>query len=109
MIDRKIIKKSIDHWKKMIKWAKKQVPHEMVAHWKMKQSLKEAWFANDCWLCYVYLDDDVCSNKCPLYKEYGRCGSDCSRNYWRKVVISSNWGNWVKNAKTFLKQLKSLL
>jgi len=103
------IKNSIEHWKRMIKWAKKQNKEHSVYQFSMKKIIKESWFTDDCKLCIKFKSDLRGCGDCPLDEKYGRCTNSNSGNAWSKVNASKKWGMWVKKAEIMLKQLESLL
>lgn len=103
MNKKEAIEKSIEHWQRMIKWAKEQNPEEEAYYSDMKDEIDEYWEGNDCALCIEFVD----CRKCPLENKYGGC-DDKGDNLWGTVLDSGTWCEWVKNAKKFLKQLKSL-
>ena len=99
------IEESIKHWKRMIRWVKKQDKDDLVSQYTMGDDIKEVWSSSDCALCAIF--EVNCSN-CPLGIRYGSCGFG-SKNAWIEVTQSDRWGEWLINAKVMLKQLKSLL
>ena len=101
------IKASIEHWQRMIAWAEKQPDWEEKKSFSMNKAIGEHWYGTNCPLCWKYTINN-CFN-CPLSKKYGFCSSNNKRNLWFFVTNSYNWGEWLINAKKFIKQLKSLL
>ncbi len=101
------IKKSIEHWERMIAWVKKQPQTDKPYYFAIEGAIGEDWSDEHCPLCEFYLS--VC-NKCPLQKKHGHCsGYEKDRyNNWNKVFNARTWKTWLKHAKVLLKQLKSL-
>jgi hypothetical protein len=101
---------AVNHWKRMINWAKKQHPKATPNQTIMEQEIGESWEGKYCVLCsYSLAIADSCG-KCPLYKKYGSCDYD-PRNAYGDVsdrMESPNWKQWVVNAERLLKQLESL-
>jgi hypothetical protein len=113
MTNAQAIGESIKHWKRMIRWAKKQKANGSAKILVMAKSLHEHWKGNHCPLCKKYTDiyDYVDCFKCPLAKRYGECSgsNNIKGNNWQNVNSSTNWKVWIKEAKIMLKQLKSLV
>ena len=89
-LETKAIQESIDHWTRMIDWAKKQPKYNRSFRKHMEIEINESWFSDDCALCNIYRDiyRDNC-DKCPLYKSYYRC--DDPNSIWRKIYDSNTW------------------
>ena len=103
MNKKQAIEDTIKHWKRMIRWAKKQKPRDRALWQTMNDSIEETWQGDDCPLCKAY----ICE-KCPLEKMYGECSGFNKKNLWETVNHSRTWGTWVKNAEKFLIQLTKL-
>jgi hypothetical protein len=110
-ITKKAVNDSIDHWKRMIEWAKKQNPQELVIAEKMFNEIGEDWYGRFCPLCKIYYNGiSLCvieGEICPLYEKYGGCGRN--GNAWASVAKATTWGEWVSKAEIMLSQLESLL
>jgi len=110
MTKKQAIEDSIKHWKRMIRWAKKQpakkTMNSITMRLAMYHKLHESWIGEYCALCKKF---PKCKN-CPVAKSYGICGMSayCPKNSWADVNSSKNWGEWVIAAKQMLEQLKSL-
>ena len=111
------IDRSIRHWERMIKWAKKQKKSLLVSGYDnpdMETEIGEYWNAYYCNLCKAFKTkegDELCFNNkiyCPLADKYGECGVRGSENNFLRVHNSKTWGQWVYNANIMLKQLQSL-
>ena len=96
------VRLSINHWRRMIRWAKKQDQRGYADVQLMLDDIKDDWFSAHCSLCKL-----GCPN-CPLDEKYGNCNVRHSDNQWYNVIESLTWGAWVKNAELLLEQLKSL-
>jgi len=119
-----VIRKSIEHHKRMRTWAKKQDPRELVSFRKMLEEIKEMWGYEYCSLCKKYSRtmpqnygscnfDEVAGHKidcslCPLYRKYGQCKKS-SVNAWTGMSKSIIWGEWIAYSNKLIKQLESLL
>lgn len=97
------IRKSIEHWQRMIQWAEKQPANKTVDSIDMSGAIYECWSGKHCELCLI-----IRCNDCPLAQEYGECSRFNKLNLWGTVAKSETWSEWVKNAKRFMKQLESL-
>lgn len=106
---RALVKGSIEHWERMIRWAKKQDIGAKVLPLTMEDEIDDSWYAPYCPLCKMFLDGEC--EECPLYRRYGRCDDDVfePEPAWVGVERSETWGDWTKNASVMLTQLKSLL
>ncbi len=104
------VKESIEHWKRMIKWVRKQKLDNDPNKITMKESIGEIWRSNDCALCEIvprnYRDELNCE-KCPLSK--AGYGCDDENSPWEKVNMGSDWREWLDAAFGMIKALKSLL
>lgn len=99
-MSQKTIKESIQHWKRMLKWAKKQPSRAYISSLRMRDEIWETWFSDDCPLCREYKME---CNQCKL----GDC--DNPKSCWGKVYNSRTWGIWCKNAELMIKRLEGLL
>lgn len=109
MTKKQAIQKSIDHWTRMIEWAKKQPRVSEADPRQMIQELHEWIGSSFCSLCQKYEKEQGTCISCPLCIKHGACGGSTNKNKWHDVAASFTWDQWVWNAKKFLKQLKSLL
>jgi len=103
---------SIEHWEKMINWAKTQMPNEAVTVGKMFEKIKEVWSSDDCPLCQTFfhlnIDDyDLCKH-CPLRVIFGSCNKKQEMNAWQDVSNAKTWGEWVESAEVMLQQLQAV-
>ena len=103
-LETKAIQDSIDHWTRMIDWAKTQPQNNWTNFFRMGREIKESWYGVDCALCKIYIEE---CNKCPLYK----LGNGCfNRNsIWKKIGYSSSWKEWLYWAYRMRATLKRLL
>ena len=105
------ISRTIAHWEKMIKWAKKQPEHYLTSIGAIHNGINQTWYGDYCPLCDKYYKGSktkLTCKKCPLKIKYGKCGRSKIRNKWHNVSFSYNWKDWVENAEVFLAQLKRL-
>ena len=103
------IQKSIDHWKKMIEWVKKQPPENRTNYPLMMDTLKMGWGSIHCHLCHLYADFNTKCTHCPLQIKFGVCCGDDVDNEWARIDTSRIWGEWLAHAEVLLEQLISLL
>ncbi len=106
MTKKTVIRKTINHWKRMIVWTEKRDKKEEVgwAHTEMEDELKESWGEKYCPLCKEYYG---CID-CPLDIKYGDCANDRSKNAWQSVARAVTWAGWLLHARRLLKQIESL-
>ena len=90
---------SIEHYNRMIKWAKKQPQKNECSLKEMKNYFDEAWDSESCAFCNEYLNTD----NCPLRKKdsINECYEvgNCCNGLWSKMNESITWKEWIKNAK----------
>ena len=109
MTEKKAIKKSIKHWKRMIKWVKRKYKMTDEPNINMMlMELGESWLGDFCPLCETFNVGVHCKN-CPLAKKYGDCGNSMSKNNYKNVYKAKTWGEWLKESEIMLEQLRSLL
>lgn len=94
---KRLYRKSIAHYDKMIEWAEKQKPKKTTNRKEMESEIDESWFAFDCDFCNKYNNGGFCSTECPLTKN--GCYSGCCNGLWQKMNSSKTWGTFVKRAK----------
>lgn len=112
----KALKETIAHWERMIAWARARTNYYITSipplcEFEMFEAIKESWYSDSCPLCalFYYVQNDVCSEKCPIFQAYGECGEEeATDNLWLNVEDSESWYEWVINAKKFLEQIKDL-
>lgn len=105
------IKKSIEHWERMIKWAEKQTVSFLSD--KMYRSLGEDWYSDGCPLCKKYYKEDGNTYKescgyCPLYLHVGKACNE-KNHVWAKFTLLLTKDKWINNAKKMLELLEELL
>lgn len=107
--DNELVQECIEHWKRMIDYAKKKSSLEFVNFFYMRSELNEVPSYDDCPLCRKYRRPPqfICSLKCPLKRQFAECGH--FENHYPLASECKTWGVWVEKAELFLKQLKSLL
>lgn len=66
MANKTIKQQAIEHYKRMIEWAKTQPLRGLPNSNFMKKEIKEAWFHIDCIYCKRYINYNVPCPKCPL-------------------------------------------
>ena len=105
----KLVKATLKHWDKMIKWASEQKPRKWTNEIDMGNAIAEGWHGSHCPLCEGYETKNSTCVGCPLDSSFGKCGTNYGSNLWIEVAPSRTWGTFVKNAKLFRKQIASLL
>jgi len=101
---------SIDHWERMINWAKIQDPNKPVKALDMLKEIKEDWSSYGCPLCQTFFhltDDDLCKY-CPLRVIFGSCNKKQEMNAWQDVSNAKTWGEWLESAEVMLQQLQTV-
>lgn len=109
------IQLSIDHWERMIDFAKSWDPDDkhMFTSDDMKQAIGESCTGSFCALCMYYEDD--CTDNCPLGAgdpdSTTDSTTDCNDagSLYRNVVTSRNPEDWVANAHILVDRLVDAL
>ena len=108
------IEDSIDHWKRMIKWVKKQDRRMAANPLSMLVGAGQDWSSDSCSLCQQQQNprwEPGCP-KCPLAQKYGLCScvnlTSPTKNAWGRVTAAKTWAGWLQHGKRMLKQLESL-
>ena len=100
----KYTKKALDHWDRMIKWAKKQPPTNEPNFDLMKQTIGEGWGTQDCDLCNIH--KTTCT-KCAIWVATGK---HCTSQGHDDADFSLTWSQWIEGAnqlrKTLLKTIE---
>lgn len=110
MEEKRIIKLTIEHWERMIKWASRRVFHLLCKPNSnvMLKKLGEIYRGEDCPLCKEYYKEyhsfNGCSNNCPMIKIDKCCNT--YNSLWRKVNDSKTWWGWIIMAKKLVRKLK---
>lgn len=91
--------KSIEHWKRMIRWARTRHPSERAGGGDMLTLLGETWGNLHCSLCQIF--EKLQCHGCPIGD-----GGYCCKAY-RDVSNSMTWGEWLPNAEKMVIFLKS--
>jgi len=94
-----IKKQAIEHYHRMIEFAKKQNYTDMSDSYVMEIAIGEGWSGNDCSYCDEYLGLTGC-NKCPLNAGF------CCSHLWMDMNCSYTWGEWIDNAYKVLQYIK---
>ena len=102
----KLIEESIEHWVRMLEWAKKQDPSRHVRFIQMISEIGEDWYSDSCPLCRRFRSD--ARKKCPLEVVFGCCDNSLSMNVWKDVSRAGCWGEWVACAGVMVEQLKTV-
>lgn len=93
---------TLNHYRRMIEWARFQGMDESPSSIKMQASIGEDWTQAHCAMCnahYHVTDENTCIT-CPIYKyELERCGIVGTR--WHRLNKSKTWPEWILNAEYF--------
>lgn len=95
--------RTINHYNKMIEWAKTQDPLGVPTLKYMKQAIGEHWYGNHCPVCSFH--KGVCS-ECIIH--YYEGVDDCTGTPWIDMDNASTWKEWLEHAQDELLFLKSL-
>jgi hypothetical protein len=101
-----IKQEALDHYDRMIKWAKTQNSGGAPDVQIMEKELKESWFSGDCPYCKKY-NFCMSSEVCPLQTKVERIHTSCCDGLWINLSISPTWKKWIKNAilvRNFIKK-----
>ena len=103
--EKDIKQEAIDHYKRMIAWAKTQPPSNFPSIKTMEDSIKEFWYGTHCSYCknYNFPDDEDgedCGD-CPLKRH-----DNCCNGLWGSLSHSLNWEKWIVNAKKVLAYIR---
>jgi len=104
-----LVKQAIEHYDRMIAWAKKRRNEEDIRYsmgkWIMYSDIGENWRGNYCPLCQKYGDKDCIG--CPIFEKTEF--TNCDNTPWQKLNYALLWSTWLKYAKQERKFLQSLL
>ena len=94
-ITREELKKSLRHYWRMRKWAKKQDFRETPDWDIMEEKLGETWSSEYCILCEGYGNEYIktCPG-CPLYENKKGCVCD-DDSAWRQMQLAETWEEWI--------------
>lgn len=105
-----IKQQALEHYDRMIAWAKAQPQKDSARYTVMYTSLGEAWGSMDC--PYCRRANDLCG-LCVLGRHdacYGalRCygGDECCGGRWIELDAGYTWGDWIASAKKVRKYIK---
>jgi hypothetical protein len=90
--------KAIEHYERMIEWAKTRHPDENISTFIMFGHIKETWAGVFCAYCIDYECD--CS-KCPL-----EFNDECCGDLYCDMINSSTWSEWITNANKVLDYIR---
>ena len=104
-----IKQKTLWHYGKMIKWAKKQNPDERVSRGKMYSEISQNWSGRHCELCKKFGIQGplaIDCQGCPLFIAGHGCNEPGS--LWRRLNRLQSWGQWVIEAEALFCVLKTI-
>lgn len=103
-------RETLNHYDRMIRWAKKQMPKKRTFEIKMALSIGESWHGEYCPYCQKYLFGTGDCKECPLKdkdkKEKSWSGRCCS-GLWHEMNRSKTWGKWVEAAQKVRQYIKA--
>jgi hypothetical protein len=106
-----ILKESVKHYSKMIKWVKKQDQNLSLDSKKMYKEIKKDWSNTYCPCCQNYNIATHflyrCRLDCPMIINRKRCIS--LGHPWNKMFYSVTWGEWLIHANKMLDLIKKRL
>ena len=92
--------KAIKHYDRMIKFAKSEIDEggKTVNADRMRQSIREDWYAGSCPYCKKYMIHHECLSgtlciKCPLMPT-GKT-DDCCNGLWMEMSKASTWKEFI--------------
>jgi hypothetical protein len=86
-------RKAIDHYDRMIAWAKTQKPRTYPNINLMLSEIKEDWTYTSCSYCLKYPTPGC--NECPLSRE----DASCCYGLWYEMISAKTWKTWIKRAE----------
>ena len=98
------LQKSIEHWERMVAWAKKQDKKLKFDRDYMCLEIGESTGPGGCTLCSIYYLGDCYG--CPLDEKYNCLRPDSP---YRVCLSSKTWSDFVKNGTAFIAIMKGLL
>ena len=101
MSKEELIKKTIEHYDRMIEWAGKQDGESPVARLLMHREIGESWSAGDCLFCKVNTD---CLD-CFIAIKYN---PSCEGTSWYQMESAKNWSWWLVHAKAMREEIRNL-
>lgn len=109
-ITKEELKKSLRHYWRMRRWAKKQkdTKTQLVFSVTMNRAIDECWGAYHCILCSTYItcySINVCSS-CPLHLNGYTC--KYANSVWSKLAHSKTWKEWVINSTAMARVIMRL-
>lgn len=95
----------LDHYDRMIAWAKTQNPNSTCHRNIMEFSIRECWSGEYCSLCDIYQKAIPCI-LCPVSIKSGKFF--CEETPWKDMARAETWKEWLvaaENEKAFLESL----
>lgn len=108
---------AIDHYTRMIEWAKTQRQTDQALLSSMESAIKEGWYADYCPYCKYYKTGEIYDFRydcgvCPLdiavrsRNGFGPSSLCCGR-LWRRMDRSKTWKTWVKRAEKVMEFIET--
>lgn len=92
---------ALEHYDRMIRWAKTQNPLCPAIRFDMKRYLGISWTGDDCSYCKENAPDNCA--RCKLCgsgaDEYSLNGEACCEGLWSKMARANSWHEWIRCAK----------
>jgi hypothetical protein len=100
---KRIQQKAIEHYERMLAYAKTQDPNDRPDLEVMEEAIKETWDADSCPYCAKYLY--IC-NKCALNPTLVNTPDYCCNGLYNAMVFSNTWTEWISYAKKIKAYIK---
>ena len=116
------LKKAVDHYDRMIAWAKTRPENEMVFRKRMRNAIKEDWYGEYCPMCLSVQGD--CSECCLsgefrlehfrevrafLLLEWIRETRSCCGMRGEYMSNANTWGQWIPRARIVRDHIERVL
>lgn len=98
-----LLNEAIQHYERMIEWARAKDPDSRMHHLTMYKELKESWLDEHCVLCNKF---EYCYG-CPIYERNAQC-KNCFNTPWQEMNDATNCGEWLIHAEEEVKLLSTL-
>ena len=97
-----LLRKSLDHWMRMVRWVRKQGKRCYVEEAYMMESIGEIWSGTHCPCCSANNRDGTAY--CPLADR--DCDYFCCVSEWSRINNAPTWGLWLEYSKDMVELLR---
>lgn len=95
-------KDALAHYRRMIKWAKKQPKRQPPHREIMRGEIGEEWHGADC----VYCVEE--KGKCMFcVLNGGAAAFNCCNGLWYKMATAGSWESWIYYAEKIVQYIKN--